>query len=143
MDIRPLTESYAVSPQIAAEDMPAIAAAGYKAIICNRPDGENPPELQASTLRAAAEAAGLAFTEVPYVHGALDLDLVHAQDAAIAAAPGPVLAYCASGNRCSVLWALANAGRIATDDLIGLPARHGYQLEGLRAQIEALAAQSR
>lgn len=143
MDIRPLTDRYAVSPQIAPEDMPAIAAAGYTTVICNRPDAENPPALQGAALRAAAEAAGIAFVEVPYAHGALDLDLVQAQDAAIAAATGPVLAYCASGNRSSVLWALANAGRIDTDSLIALPARHGYALEGLRPQIEALAAQSR
>ena len=64
---------------------------------------------------------------------------VEAQAAAIATATGPVLAYCASGNRSSIVWALALAGKMPTDELISLPARHGYQLEGLRGQIDALA----
>lgn len=91
-------------------------------------------------MQAAAKAAGLQFIFNPVVGGALTMENVTAQAEAIAAAPGPVLAYCASGNRSSVVWALANAGRMPTDDLIGLPARHGYQLEGLRGQIETLAA---
>jgi uncharacterized protein (TIGR01244 family) len=62
---------------------------------------------------------------------------VAAQARAMAAAGGPVFAYCASGNRSSIVWALANAGRMPTDDLIAIPARFGYQLEPLRAQIDA------
>jgi len=60
----------------------------------------------------------------------------------LAAAQTPVFAYCASGNRSSVVWALAQAGRLSTDDLIAIPARYGYNLEPLRAQLDALAAQS-
>ena len=142
MDIRPLTKTYAVSPQIEAQDMAAIKAAGYTTIICNRPDGEVPPDLNAAAIGAAA-AAGLSFVAIPFVHGALTMDLIARQDQAAAAADGPVLAYCASGNRSSVLWALMNAGRIETETLISAPARFGYQLEGLRDQIEALAAHNR
>jgi uncharacterized protein (TIGR01244 family) len=141
MDIRPLTPAYAVSPQIDPADLPAIAALGYTTVIDNRPDGEIPPEWHTDRMRAAAEAAGLAFVANPVIGGALSMANVRAQAEAIAASAGPVLAYCASGNRSSVVWALAHAGRMPTDDLIGLPARHGYQLEGLRPQIEALAAQ--
>jgi uncharacterized protein (TIGR01244 family) len=140
MDIRPLTDSYAVSPQITPGDLAAIRAAGYTTVIDNRPDGEIPPDLHTGVMRAAAEAAGLAFVANPVIGGALTMDNVTAQRAAIDAAAGPVLAYCASGNRSSVVWALAQAGRLPTGDLIGLPARFGYQLEHLRAQIDALAA---
>ncbi|MGY6411287.1 MAG: TIGR01244 family sulfur transferase [Alkalilacustris sp.] len=142
MDIRPLSDRYAVSPQIAPEDVPAIAAAGYTTVICNRPDGENPPDLGAAHLRAAVEAAGLTFVDNPFNAMTMSLDHVTAQAAAMEAAEGAVLAYCASGNRSSVVWALAQAGRQPTDDLIGAAARHGYQLEGLRGQIEALAARA-
>lgn len=140
MDIRPITDSYAVSPQIAPEDVAAIRAAGFTTVICNRPDMEIPPELHAAEMRAAVEAEGMTFIENPLSHGNLTMDIVALQGKTIAEATGPVLAYCASGNRCSVLWALSQAGLLPTDDLIGLPARHGYQLAGLRAQIEALAA---
>ena len=139
MDIRALTPDYAVSPQIEPSDLAAIKAAGYVTIIDNRPDGEIPPDLQTPVMRAAAEALGLTFVANPVIGGQLTMDNVIAQGAAIDAASGPVFAYCASGNRSSVVWALASAGKRPVDDLIGLPARFGYQLDHLRPQIEALA----
>lgn len=143
MDIRPLTPDYAVSPQIEPSDLPAIKAAGYTTVIDNRPDGEIPPHLHAQAMRVAAEALGLSFVVNPVVGGAMTMDNVSAQGTAIAAAAGPVLAYCASGNRSSVVWALSQAGTRPVDDLVGLPARFGYQLEHLRPQIAALAADKR
>lgn len=139
MDIRPLTEAYAVSPQIDPADLPAIKAAGYTTIIDNRPDGEIPPSHQTDEMRAAAEALGLEFVANPVIGGALTMDNVTAQSEAIAAAKGPILAYCASGNRSSIVWALANAETRPADELISLPAQHGYQLEHLRPTLEAWA----
>jgi len=139
MDIRAITPDYAVSPQIEPGDLVAIKAAGYVTVIDNRPDGEIPPHLHTEEMRRAAEALGLVFVANPIVGGALTMQNVTVQDAAIAGSNGPVFAYCASGNRSSIVWALANAGRRPTDDLVGLPARFGYQLEHLRPQIETLA----
>jgi uncharacterized protein (TIGR01244 family) len=139
MDIRALTPDYAVSPQIELGDLPAIKAAGYVLVIDNRPDGEIPPQLHADAMRQAAEAVGLGFVANPVIGGALTMDNVTAQRAAIAQAKGPVLAYCASGNRSSIVWALAHAKDRPVDELVGLPARFGYQLDHLRPQIEALA----
>ena len=139
MDIRAITPDYAVSPQIEPGDLPSIKAAGYVTVIDNRPDGEIPPHLNTDMMREAAEALGLVFVANPVIGGAMTMDNVTAQAAAIAAAAGPVFAYCASGNRSSVVWALANAGKRPVDDLVGLPARFGYQLDHLRPQIEALA----
>ena len=141
MDIRPLTPDYAVSPQIGPSDLPAIKAAGYAMVIDNRPDAEIPAPLHATTMQAAAQALGLAFVVNPVIGGALTLANVDAQRAAIAAATGPVLAYCASGNRSSVVWALSQAGQLPVEDLIAIPARHGYQLEHLRPQLETLSRQ--
>lgn len=137
MDIRALTPTYAVSPQIDPADLPMIKAAGYTMIIDNRPDGEIPPDLQTPVMQAAAEALGLTFVANPVIGGAMTMDNVTAQRDAIAAATGPVFAYCASGNRSSVVWALAHAGQMPTDDLIGIPARFGYQLEHLRPILDA------
>ncbi len=141
MDIRALTPDYAVSPQIEPSDLPAIKAAGYVTVIDNRPDGEIPLHLHTPVMKAAAEALGLVFVVNPVIGGQLTMDNVNAQGAAIAASPGPVFAYCASGNRCSIVWALANAGKRPVDELVGLPARFGYQLDHLRPQIAALARQ--
>ncbi len=137
MQIRPLSDRYAVSPQISPEHVAEIAAAGYTTVINNRPDGENPPELSAEELRAAVEAAGLRFVDNPFNPMTFSAAHVDAQRAAIDSDGGRVLAYCASGNRSSIAWALAMAGRSPADDLIAAAARHGYQLEGLRPQLEA------
>lgn len=139
MDIRAITPTYAVSPQITLEDLSAIKAAGYSTVINNRPDGEIPPHLQHQQMQSAAQALGLTYVQNAVIGGAMTEANVHKQAAAIAASKGPVFAYCASGNRSSVVWALAHAGKLPTDDLINLPGRFGYQLEGLRGQIDALA----
>ncbi|MDP4033501.1 MAG: TIGR01244 family sulfur transferase [Pseudorhodobacter sp.] len=141
MDIRALTPDYAVSPQITVEDLPAIKAAGYVTVINNRPDGEIPGDLHSQRIQAAAEALGMVFIENPVIGGALTMANVATQQRAINTASGPVFAYCASGNRSSLVWALANAGKMPTDALIAIPARFGYQLEGLRGQLDALARQ--
>ena len=140
MDIRPLTDTYAVSPQIDLADLAALKAAGYTTIIDNRPDREIPEALQTDAMRKAAMAQGLTFIANPLIPGNFTPENITTQAQALTAAPGKVLAYCASGNRSSVVWALMNAGTRPTDDLIAIPARHGYNLEPLRAQIDALAA---
>lgn len=140
MEIRALTPTYAVSPQIDPSDLPAIKAAGYTTVIDNRPDGEIPDHLHTDPMRQAVEAAGLTFVVNPIIGGALTMDNVAAQKAAIDAAKGPVFAYCASGNRSSIVWALAHADKMAADDLIGIPARFGYNLEHLRPTLAELAA---
>lgn len=143
MDIRPLSSNYAVSPQIEPSDFPAIKAAGFTTVINNRPDAEIPPTHHAEEMRKAAEAVGLRFEENPITGGALTMDNVTAQYAAIETADGPVLAYCASGNRSSIVWSLAQAGMMTPDDILDAAERAGYQLAHLRPQIEALAAEKR
>ncbi len=138
MDIRPLTPEYAVAPQIDPEDFVAIKAAGFTRVINNRPDHENPPSHQTAAMRTAAEAAGLEYVVNPVIGGALTEANVEAQAAAIDSATGPVLAYCASGNRSSICWALAKVGPLSPDMLIAIAARQGYSLEWLRPQLEAL-----
>lgn len=137
MDIRALTPDYAVSPQIDPEDLPAIKAAGYVTVIDNRPDGEIPPDLHTDVMRQAAEALGLTFVANPIIGGAMTQDNVVVQRAAIDGSAGPVFAYCASGNRSSVVWALAHAGERPVEELIGIPARFGYNLEQLRPLLTA------
>ncbi|MBR3372262.1 MAG: TIGR01244 family phosphatase [Rhodobacteraceae bacterium] len=139
MDIRHLTDTYAVSPQITPDDVATIAGAGFTTVICNRPDGEIPPDVQADALRRAVEAAGLRFVVNPVVGGAITMENVTAQGDALTASTGPVLAYCASGNRSSIVWALSQAGTRPTDELIAIPAKFGYALEPFRPTLEQLA----
>ena len=141
MDLRQITDSYSVAPQLAPTDMAALADAGFTTVICNRPDGENPGPLQAASMQAAAEAAGLHFVFNPVIGGQMTMDNVEEQRDAIDAADGPVIAYCASGNRSTLVWALGQAGDLPTDEIISRGEAWGYQLAWLRPQLEALAAQ--
>ena len=141
MQAREITPRYAVSPQISVEDIPAIAEAGFKLVICNRPDGEVPPSHQAATIRAAAEAAGLAFEELPLTHQTMTPENVARQKALFEGAEGQVLAYCASGTCSSVVWALGHAADLGADEVLAKTAAAGYALDGLRPALEALASQ--
>ena len=106
MDIKPLNRDFAVSPQIAVADIPAIAAQGYKAIICNRPDDEEPGQIAAVQLRDAAERLGLGFAHVPAVPGAITDADVEAMAGALGRLPQPILAFCRSGARSTKLYEL-------------------------------------
>lgn len=139
MDIRRITDHYAVSPQIVPEDLPAIAEAGFTTVICNRPDEEVPAEIQSEVMRIATEAAGLRFEVLPLTHATLETS-VSDQMALCAAASGPVFAYCASGTRCSIIWSLGQVGALSTDEIIAATTRAGYDLGALRPQLDALAA---
>ena len=136
MDARKLTPTYAVSPQITPADVAAIKAAGFTRVICNRPDAEIAPDIQAEAMRQAVEAAGLEFVFNPVIGGAITRENVAAQKAAMTSAKGPVFAYCASGNRSSIVWALAQAGEVPADRLIGTAAEWGYNLEPIRPALE-------
>ena len=141
MDIRQITPRYHVAPQISVEDIPALAEAGITRVICNRPDGEVPRSHQADSIGAAVREAGLEFEVLPLTHQTMTPENVAKQAALVDAASGPVLAYCASGTRCSVVWALGQVGTQSTDEILRTVAQAGYDLEGLRPTLDALARQ--
>ena len=134
MDIRPLADGYAVAPQIEPGDMAELAGAGYALVICNRPDAENPPERSAARMAEAAAAAGLRFEALPLTHDTLAAQAGR-QRALIDGAGGPVLAYCASGTRSAVIWALGQAGDRPADEIVAAGARAGYDLGPLRGAL--------
>lgn len=91
-------------------------------------------------MQAAAQAAGLNFVVLPVTHATLSLELAAQQKDACAASSGPVLAYCASGTRCSIVWALGQAGEMDTASILDATAAQGYDLSQLRGQLDAIAA---
>ncbi|RYH12002.1 TIGR01244 family sulfur transferase [Tropicimonas sp. IMCC6043] len=139
MDIRALSDVYAVSPQILPEDVPAIAAAGFRTIICNRPDEEVVPGMRAADIRRAAEEAGLNFVELPLTQGDQFMRDLALQETAVATSAAPVLAYCASGTRSAVIWMCLSARTVPVSDLLDAANRAGYPLAALRPQLEAIA----
>lgn len=140
MDIKRLTSEIAVSPQIAASDLDEIAALGFKTIVNNRPDGEEFAQPGSDEIEAAALAKGLSYRHLPVISGAVSEADGDAFAALLAEVEKPVLAYCRSGARCTMLWALAQAsGGQATDDILSTARQAGYQLDGLRPVLERRA----
>ena len=139
MQYNTLSDDYSVSPQIDVTDVPSIAQAGFKSVICNRPDQENPVSRQIEAIKAAVEAAGMDFAENVFDPSSFGPDKIERQAELLAQLPNPVFAYCASGNRCSVVWAFTQAGRVATDRILDSTTRAGYQLAHLRPQLEMMA----
>lgn len=140
MNIRRIDDRISVSPQIAPEDVSALAAAGFAAIVNNRPDGEEGGQPEGEAIRRAAEAAGLRYTAIPVSPGGLSGAQVEAMAAALDAAPGPVLAYCRSGTRSCNLWALAAASQGGDPaELTGKAAGAGYDIAGIRPMLDKLS----
>ena len=104
-----LSEQFSVGPQIVADDVGEITAAGYRVVICNRPDDEEPEQPAASEIAAACGAAGIEFHHLPFQRAEQAAELVDAFRDIISNAGGPVFAYCRSGQRCAYLWQTAQA----------------------------------
>ena len=139
--IRRIDDRISVAPQIQPEDVAGIAAAGFAAIVNNRPDDEDAGQPSGADIRAAAEAAGLSYSEIPITHAGFSHPQIDAMVNALAASPGPVLAYCRSGTRSCNLWALAAAKTDGhPDTLMAKAAATGYDLTGIRPLLDALAS---
>jgi uncharacterized protein (TIGR01244 family) len=89
-------------------------------------------------MQIAADAAGLTFVVLPATHATLTPNLAAQQKQACAQSDGPVLAYCASGTRCTIIWAMMQVGVMSTDDIVQTAADHGYDLRAMRDQLDAL-----
>lgn len=137
MDLRKITEDFSVSPQIAVTDVPAIAEAGYRAILCNRPDGEETGQPAYDAVAEAARAAGLAVEYLPVVSGQVTRADTQAFRAALYSLPGPVLAYCRTGTRCTVMWSMTQIDTLGAGEVLRRTLDAGYDMSGLVAQLQS------
>lgn len=131
---RKLDDSISVAGQISPADIAEAAAQGFAFIINNRPDDEQPGQPAAAEIEAAAKSAGLGYRAIPITHAGFSENQVAAMQEALEAAQGPVLAFCRSGTRSTLVWALARA-RMG-DDADALQAKAqaaGYDLTPIRA----------
>jgi sulfide:quinone oxidoreductase len=135
MDIKTLTSDLSVSGQITAEDMQAVKDAGFRAIICNRPDGEGADQPTYSEIAQAAKAAGLGSAYLPIISGKVSDADAAGFDAALAELPGPVLAYCRSGTRSATLWSLSQAHQRSLYDILETTKSAGYDMSGVVRRI--------
>lgn len=111
MEIREVTGDYGVAGQITEADVAAIAAAGYRSIVCHRPDGEAPDQTPHAAIAAAAKSAGLEFRYIPIVSGQMTQENADDMAEALDELPGPVFGYCRSGARSTNVYMAARQRR--------------------------------
>lgn len=140
-DFRQLSDTVFASPQIELDTIEAAKAAGITLIVNNRPDGEDPSAPQGDEIKAAAEAAGMQYLAIPIGHAGFSEPQIDEMIAGLEAANGSVLAYCRSGTRSTLLWALAQAkSGEAPDDIARAAMAAGYDVSPVRPMLDMLAS---
>lgn len=138
---RRISDKVFASPQIGTAEVDEAAAQGISLIVNNRPEGESDDQTPGAEIAAAANAAGIAYVAIPVTHAGFSEAQVKAMADALGAATGSVLAYCRSGTRSTLLWALAEASRGASPAAIAAQAAQaGYDIAPVRPLVDMLAA---
>ena len=133
-ELIPLAPELSVTGRLERADIDALAQAGVRTIINNRPDGEDPGQLPAAEARKLAEAHGIAYHHIPVTAASLSQADVDAFAEVLRTAPTPIVAHCRSGTRSALLWALARLRDGAEPSaLVAAAARHGIDIAALPA----------
>jgi sulfide:quinone oxidoreductase len=135
--ITPIVPQFAVTGALRPEDFAAVAGQGFRSIVSNLPDGEQPAYLSSVAEARLAAAAGLAFRHIPTSKAEVFSERVAGGMAeALAELAGPVLAHCASGQRSVFAWAAAAARRQPADCVLAALRSAGFDLEPVREELE-------
>ncbi len=140
MDIKKIDKDISVSGQIAPSDLQALADAGFKAVICNRPDGEGNDQPLFHEIEEAAQAVGLSAHYLPVESGRVQDEDAERFDELFSSLPKPVFAYCRSGTRSVTLWSLSRGGKVPLPDILSVTRSAGYDMSGV---VRRLANQGR
>ena len=138
---RKLTDTLYASPQIGFDEVAEARAMGVALIVNNRPEDESDDQVPGPEIEAAARAAGIDYIAIPVTHSGFSHPQLDALNAALErAGEAPVLAYCRSGTRSTLLWALARAkAGESPNALTQAAAQAGYDTGPVRAMMDALA----
>ena len=142
-EFRSLSASVLASPQITAGDIAEARDLGVTLVVNNRPEGEAADQVPGDQIAAAARTAGLDYRAIPIDHSGFSMTQVEAMVDALESARGKVLAYCRSGTRSTLLWALAAASKGADPEAIAqAAAAAGYDVSPVRGAMQELAARN-
>ena len=141
---RKLTDRVYASPQIGIGEVAEAKALGVALIVNNRPEGESDDQTPGEEIEAAARAAGIAYVAIPVTHSGFSEPQVSAMREALErAGDAPVLAYCRSGTRSTLLWALTEASAGADPEALAeAAAGAGYDLAPVAQLLDMLAARA-
>ncbi len=138
MELHKLTENLTVGGQIDPAEVSELAARGIRAIVCNRPDGEQPGQPSFQAIETAAAALGIKAIHQPVQSSAISDADVLAFAKALGELPKPIMAYCRTGTRSAMLWSLSEAGKRPAGDILSEAMKAGYDLSALAQRLEKL-----
>ena len=137
MKISKLTEQVSVAYQIEIADIQQLKKAGFLTIINNRPDGEIAGQPSYDEIAKAAQQVGLDTYYIPLSSpNEINNEIIAKTKAALEQANTPVLAYCRTGTRSTILWALAQKGKMSADEIIATALRAGYDIKFLESLLD-------
>ena len=131
MMLNKIIEDYVVSDQITEEDIEQLKEAGFKTIFCNRPDNEEQNQVTVKSIQDKAIESGLDFIHQPVIGGQISQNDIDQFSDYFDAAEKPIFAYCRTGTRSSMLWALSESGKRSIDEILRLTSAAGYNLSNL------------
>jgi sulfide:quinone oxidoreductase len=139
MTFKKISPELSVYEQLSLADLENAASKGFKAIINNRPDGEEAGQVPSATLEAKAKELGLVYRHIPIKPGNADDDAVSAFRSALHDLPAPIVAFCRTGTRSTTLWALSRADQLSVDAILSTASDAGYDLSGLKGRMHEIA----
>ncbi len=141
MEINKINENLSVAGQIFPSDLAFISEQGFKTVICNRPDGEVAGQPEFESIRHSAERAGLSIIFLPVLSSGPTAANIREFSVALDKARSPTLAYCRTGTRCTILWALSEGAKgTPVDRIVTAAAIAGYDVSKVAAHITASRA---
>ena len=126
-----LTPQLTVAPQIEPSDIEQIAGLGFKSVINNRPDGEESGQPLNQAIAQHAEQLGLAYVHLPVVGGQISEAQIDQFGELLQTLPQPILAFCRTGTRSSMLWSLASQDNAMFSERLQMATKQGFKLDGL------------
>jgi sulfide:quinone oxidoreductase len=135
MEIKRITDKTSVCAQISAADMDAIKNAGFRAIICNRPDSEGADQPSFEDIEKAAKKAGLVAAYLPIESGLVTDENVDDFGELLKDLPRPLLGYCRSGTRSATLWSLHEAKKRPLPEILAATKAAGYDMNGVARRV--------
>jgi sulfide:quinone oxidoreductase len=138
MKFAKINNELTVSDQITIEDLKEIQAQGYKTIFCNRPDQESEGQLTFLTIEKEAQNLGIKAIHQPVIGGQISDDDIAQFGTSFELAQKPIFAYCRTGTRCSMLWALSYAKTLPIDEILSKAQIAGYDLSPIKDRLNSL-----
>ena len=137
MQIKRLNTDLAVSPQIDPAEVETLAALGFRSIISNRPEHEAADQPAWTDIKAAATGRGMEAVHIPVVANQISGVDVEKFRVALERLPKPIAAFCRTGTRSTLLWALTNPDALTADERIRAAAAQGYDLSAFRSLLDS------